>query len=118
MALNRNMPRKNLLLSAPPYPVEQALRRWGANLRTARLRRNFTIEDVAVKIGTGPRAVMDAEKGRPGTSAAVYLALLWAYDLLDPMAEIADPAKDAEGLARSGDRQRAHRAQGRFDDDF
>jgi transcriptional regulator with XRE-family HTH domain len=112
------MPRKNSLLSAPPYPVEQTLRRWGANLRTARLRRNFTIEDVAARIGTGPRAVMDAEKGRPGTSAVVYLALLWAYDLLDPVAEIADPAKDTEGLARAGTRERARSAQGRLDDDF
>lgn len=112
------MPRKNALFSAPPYPVEQALRRWGANLRAARLRRNLTIEDVAAKIGTGPRAVMDAEKGRGGTSAAVYLALLWVYDLLDPMADIADPAKDTEGLARLGKRERASSAQEKLDDDF
>ena len=38
---------KSLLLSAPPYPVEQAMQRLGANLRTARLRRNLTIEQVA-----------------------------------------------------------------------
>ena len=36
----------------------------GANLRTVRLRRNLTIRDVADKIGTGPRAVANMEKGK------------------------------------------------------
>jgi len=46
------MARKNTLTTAPPYAVEKALHRLGANLRIARLRRNLTIEDVAEKIGT------------------------------------------------------------------
>ena len=50
---------------------------------------------------TGRRAVMEAEKGKAETSAAVYIALLWAYDLLDPMRDIADPALDEESLTRS-----------------
>ncbi|SRR5258706_15977990 len=101
------MTRKNTLTNAPPYAVEQALKRLGADLRTARLRRNLTIRQVAEKIGTGPRALMDAEKGRPGTSAAVYLALLWAYGLLERQSEVADPMQDAEGLARTASRSRA-----------
>jgi len=92
------MTAKNMLTTAPPYAVEQAIRRLGANLRTARLRRNLTIEEVAQKIGTGPRAVMDAEKGKPSTGAVVYVALLWTYGLLEPFAALADPAADEEGL--------------------
>ena len=101
------MAKINTLTTAPPYPVEQALKRLGANLRTARLRRNLTIEQTAEKIGTGPRPVSDAEKGKTSTSAAVYIALLWAYDLLTPMDTIADPASDKEGLALSTRRERA-----------
>jgi len=101
------MAKKNTLLAAPPYPVEQAIKRLGANLRTARLRRNLTIEEVAEKIGTGPRAVSDAEKGKVSTGAVVYVALLWAYDLLDPMNDLADPTLDEQGLARSLSRERA-----------
>ena len=41
--------------------VEQALKTLGANIRTARLRRNLTIGEMAEKIGTGERAVADAE---------------------------------------------------------
>jgi transcriptional regulator with XRE-family HTH domain len=101
------MAKINTLITAPPYPVEQALKRLGANLRTARLRRNLTIEDVAQRIGTGPRPVSDAEKGKASTGAAVYMALLWAYDLMGPMDGVADPASDKEGLALSAQRERA-----------
>ncbi len=72
--------RQNTLLEAQPYPVEQALQKLGANLRKARLRRHLTIDDAAEKIGTGPRAVSDAERGKASTGIAVYAALLWAYD--------------------------------------
>jgi transcriptional regulator with XRE-family HTH domain len=99
--------------------VEEALRRLGANLRTARLARNIKVEDAAVKIGVGRRAVLDAEKGNPGTSVAVYLALLWAYDLLDPVRQLADPALDAVGLASAVRRERARtRAPRDLDNDF
>ena len=89
---------KNILSKARPYAVEQAIKRLGANLRTARLRRNMTIEEAAQKIGTGPRAVRDAEKGKPSTGMAVYTALLWSYGLLEPFSILADPAADEEGL--------------------
>ena len=108
---------KNKLQSAPPYPVEQALKRLGENLRTARIRRKMTIENVAARIGTGPRAVMDAEKGKPSTGIVVYTGLLWLYGLLAPFEELADPAKDKEGLAREPVKQRA-RKSGELDSDF
>lgn len=111
---------RNPLLTAPPYAVEQSLKRLGADLRTARLRRNLTVGDVAAKIGTGPRAVLDAEKGKPSTSIATYVALLWVFGLLDQFDTVADPLKDAEGaaLARAHDRSRARRSGGGLSDDF
>lgn len=111
------MPRtKTPLLNSPPYLVEQALTRLGANLRTARLARNIKVEEVAETIGTGRRAVLDAEKGKPGTAAAVYLALLWAYDLLEPVKALADPALDPVGLASSARRERARTRTARDSD--
>jgi transcriptional regulator with XRE-family HTH domain len=110
------MARKNALVTAPPYEVEQALVHLGANLRQARLRRNLTIAEAAAKIGTGPRAVRDAEKGLPGTSAAVYAALLWAYDLLTPFGDLADPATDAGAAVHEPSRQRARASRGLSDD--
>jgi transcriptional regulator with XRE-family HTH domain len=113
------MTARNKLLTAPPYAVEQTLKRFGANLRTARLRRNLTIEDMAQKIGTGPRAIADAEKGKPSTGIAVYAAMLWALDLLNQLDEVATPEKDDEGqaLALARERSRARPKMG-SDNDF
>jgi transcriptional regulator with XRE-family HTH domain len=110
---------RNKLQTAPPFQVEQDLKRLGENLRTARIRRNLTIENVAGRIGTGPRAVMDAEKGKPSTGIVVYSALLWLYDLLGPFEELADPLKDKEGLALEAAKSRTRaRKSGGLDNDF
>ena len=105
------MTARNKLLTTPPYAVAQSLKRLGADMRTARLRRNLTIEGLAEKIGTGPRAVGDAEKGKASTSAAVYAAMLWALDLLPQLDEVARPENDEAGqalaLARGPGRARA-----------
>ncbi len=113
------MTTRNALTTAPPYPVEQAIRQLGANLRTARLRRNLSIEQAAEKIGAGSRAVRAAEQGRVSTGVGVYIALLWVYDLLDPALALADPGKDDTGLSylREKERQRA-RNRNTLDNDF
>jgi transcriptional regulator with XRE-family HTH domain len=113
------MTARNRLTQAPPYPVEQALNRLGANLRTARIRRRLTIEEVAQKIGTGRRAVMDTEKGKPSTGIGVYLALLWVYDLLQPVEDLANPAKDEQGLTFAAEREKTRvRKRRDLDSDF
>lgn len=100
------MVRTNKLQQAPPYDVEQCMKRLGENLRIARVRRSLTIKDVAERIGSGPRAVMDAEKGKPSTGLVVYAALLWMYDQLHQLEVVADPTKDEEGLALQLARER------------
>jgi transcriptional regulator with XRE-family HTH domain len=110
---------RTALFEAPPFEVETEIRRLGADLRTARLRRNLTIDEVADKIGIGRRAVSDAEHGKPTTTVVTYAALLWVYGLLDGFGMLADPSRDAEGmtLARSTERARA-RTRGLLDNDF
>jgi len=109
----------NKLQKAPPFPVEQALKRLGENLRTARIRRRMTIEDVAERIGTGPRAVMDAEKGKGSTGIVAYAGLLWLYGLLQPFEELADPSKDQEGLSLQSAREPTRvRKSGGLNNDF
>jgi transcriptional regulator with XRE-family HTH domain len=115
------MSARNPLTASPPYLVESSLKRLGADLKLARLRRNLTIDSVAERIGTGPRAILDAEKGKPTTGIVVYAALLWAYDLIDQLDEVAVPSRDTEGLqmARHSERLRARdRRSGGLDNDF
>lgn len=111
------MAKTNLLRTSPPLEVEAALQRLGANLKTARLRRNLTVAQVAEKIGTGLRAVADAEKGKPATAIATYAALLWVYGLLQQADHLAAPGADEVGLALAERRARA-RPQRRLDNDF
>jgi transcriptional regulator with XRE-family HTH domain len=108
------MAARNALLDAPPYPIERGLKKLGADLRTARLRRNLTAEEVAQKIGTSRFVVADAERGKPSTSVAVYAALLWVYGLANRLEDLADPGADAEGarlaLLRTPQRARHRRS--------
>jgi transcriptional regulator with XRE-family HTH domain len=91
-----------------PFEVEIAIKRLGTNLRTARLRRNLTLEEVAQKLGATRQVVARAESGKASTPTAVYVGLLWVYGLLDQFSGIADPAQDQEGLALSLAHQRSH----------
>lgn len=109
----------NSLLAAPPYQVEQTLKTLGGNLRTARLRRNLSIEDVAAKIGVGRHVVANAEKGKPSTGIAIYVGLLWAYGLTGQLAIVADPDTDEEGRLLAKRSERVHaRSSGALDNDF
>lgn len=111
--------RRSPLLTTPPYEVEMGLKRLGADLRTARLRRKITLADAAERLGVGRDVIADAEGGKPSTSVVVYAALLWSYGLAERMAVLAEPGTDEEGLrlASLTDPKRA-RARQALDDDF
>lgn len=111
--------RQGHLLTMPPYEVEAALRKLGADLRTARLRRNITIIDIAERIGASREVVADAERGKPSTSAVIYAALIWSYGLVDRLATVADPTADEEGVRLASIQDRRHaRTPRAMDDDF
>jgi hypothetical protein len=107
---------KTPLFENPPYALKQYLGKLGQDLRTARVRRNLTIADVAEKIGTGVRAVSAAEKGKISTGAGVYFALLWTYGLLD---QLSFHDEEGERLASFREKSNAYtRTKGEIDNDF
>jgi transcriptional regulator with XRE-family HTH domain len=113
------MSKRSRLLEAPPFAVERALKTLGSNLRTARIRRKLTLEEVAQKIGVSRRILGDMEKGKPSTAIGIYVASLWALDLLPHLSSVADPAKDTEGSALALAREHAKvRKVETLDNDF
>lgn len=92
------MAKKNPLFKNAPSAVKSALTMFGENLRIARRRRGLSAQKVADKLGVGVRSVTDAEKGKPTTAVSTYLGLLWVYDLLSGMKNVAAPMEDVEGL--------------------
>ncbi len=106
------MPPRSALTTAPPFAVQEALKSLGNNLRTARLRRNLSLVELAAKLGVDRHVLTDAENGKVGTSAGVYVGMLWAMNLLPTLDGVADPKTDEEGLALSGLDARARARSG------
>jgi hypothetical protein len=50
---------------------------------------------------------MDAEKGKACTGMGVYAALLWVFDLLARLEDLANPAKDEQGLTLASAKEKA-----------
>jgi DNA-binding XRE family transcriptional regulator len=96
------MKKRNSFLRTPPAAVEQVLLQLGRNIRTARLRRNMRISDLAERVGVSRYTLSDIEKGKPSTSVAVYVGALWVLGLMDDLRDVADPDHDAEGKALEG----------------
>jgi transcriptional regulator with XRE-family HTH domain len=113
------MARTSQISKALPAAVEEALTRWGRNIRIARLRRRLTREDLAGRIGVSRQVLANIEKGKPTTAVAAYLGALWALGLLNQLKNVADPDQDEEGkiLERSRSPQTAPKRR-KMDDDF
>jgi len=91
------MPRVSKISKSPPAAVKDILNRLGRNIRTARLRRKLSMEELAERVGISRYVLADIEKGKPTTAIAAYLGTLWALGLLWNMREVADPDRDQEG---------------------
>ena len=112
------MARTSHFIKTPPFEIESAIKKLGGNLRTARIRRNMTAQDLASKLGDDRHVIADAERGKLTTSIAVYAGILWALRLLPHFEPVADPAHDEEGLALSlaSEPERARRGGGLSND--
>ncbi len=112
------MSRSANIARTPPAAVEDALRRLGGNIRTARLRRNLTQAQLAGRMGVSRFVVADIERGKPTTGAAACLGALWGLGLLAHMRDVAEPDRDHEGrtLERARNPARARRQRAMSDD--
>jgi transcriptional regulator with XRE-family HTH domain len=113
------MPRVSKISKSPPAAVEDILNRLGRNIRTARLRRKLSREELAERVGISRYVLADIEKGKPTTAIAAYLGTLWALGLIRDMREVADPDRDQEGkiLERARSPKTAPKRK-TIDDDF
>ncbi|MEJ2169281.1 MAG: helix-turn-helix domain-containing protein [Desulfobacterales bacterium] len=113
------MSRVSKISKALPAAVEEALIRLGRNIRTARLRRRLTRQDLSGRIGISRQVLAQIEKGKPTTAIAAYLGALWVLGLLNHLRDVADPDRDEEGkiLERKRSPQTAPKRR-KMDDDF
>ncbi|MGH7718205.1 MAG: helix-turn-helix domain-containing protein [Gemmatimonadaceae bacterium] len=114
-----NMGRPRAHHEALPAAVTARLVELGRHVAIARMRRQWRQADLAEKAGLNPNTIRRVEMGAPGTSLGAYASVLWALGLMDQLAEVARPERDAEGgaleAARRGERVRP---SGTIADDF
>jgi len=90
--------------TALPMRVKRAIEKLGADISVARRRRGITSALLAERAFVSPRTLVRAEKGDPSVSMAAYGSILFALDLTDRLASLADPAQDAVGVALEEER--------------
>ncbi len=83
--------------STPPFEVVEAARRLGENVRTARVRRSLTQDDLAKACKITRKTLYGVEKGSTAVSVGTLLSVLWALGLLKSADRLADPEADEHG---------------------
>jgi hypothetical protein len=93
-----------MLMDALPIPVKSALRKLGADIRDARLRRRIPVAVMAQRAFISRTTLVKAEKGDPGVAMGTYAAILFALGMIDKLRELAGAKSDEIGLALEEER--------------
>jgi DNA-binding XRE family transcriptional regulator len=81
-----------------PDPVTLQLKDLGERLRLARKRREWTVAELADRLGVNRETVSALEKGSPGTSVGVLAGALWVMGL-PGLDRVAASTEDLHGIA-------------------
>lgn len=81
-----------------PLPVERSLKKFGADLRIARLKRGFTVESMAERIGIHRSTYSRMEKGDPMVGLGAYATALFVLGFGTPLSSLIDQRSDDIGL--------------------
>jgi DNA-binding XRE family transcriptional regulator len=102
-----------------PSKAKESLSQLGGQIRMARKRRQWTIAELAKKIGVSAPTVMALEKGEPTVSVGVLVSTLWTLGLESELRNLANP-NDLEGIKLMNSRlpQKVRRSKRALDNDF
>jgi len=81
-----------------PLPVRRALRKLGHDMRDARRRRRIPSEVLADRASVSKATLVKIEKGDPSVAVGLYATVLFALNIVDTLANVADVKNDAVGL--------------------
>jgi hypothetical protein len=92
------MPRSAPALETLPPAAAEALRRLGANLAIARVRRKESQRLWAQRLGVSVPTLIRLEQGDARVGIGVYATALWLIGRAQALPELADPAQDRGAL--------------------
>jgi transcriptional regulator with XRE-family HTH domain len=107
-----------IIAKSLPVEVQQSVRQLGEHIRTARLRRHLSTEELAQACGIGRRTLYRIENGEPGVAVGTLLAVLWKLGLLDTVRAVADPDTDEHGKILEAARRPQRVRASALDNDF
>lgn len=81
-----------------PLPVRRALKKFGADIRIARLKRGFTVAMMAERVGIHRSTYSKIEKGDPMVGLGVYATTLFVLGFGTPLSDLIDQRSDDAGL--------------------
>jgi transcriptional regulator with XRE-family HTH domain len=91
------MKHTNTISSLPPE-LKIGLVKLGENIRTARKRRQWTIEEMASRIFVTRQTLSRLEHGDPGATLSVLISALWVLGLEKQLFQVAAPEDDKAGI--------------------
>ena len=102
------MSRPSNSTGALPFAAQDALKRLGASLRTARQRRGESLRTWAERMNTSVPTLARMESGDPAVGMGVYAVALWLAGKAADLGALAAPEKDSVALTM--DIRRAQRS--------
>ena len=88
-----------------PLHVSERLALLGQRIRLARIRRGWSVLDLASKAGVNRNTLTALELGKPGTAIGICFIVLWALGLEKSLDAVADPDNDVHGKALEASRR-------------
>ena len=82
-----------------PLEATERITQLGQRIRVARIRRGWSVAELASKAGINRNTLTALELGRPGTAVGVCITVLWALGLDKSFDTVADPDSDLHGKA-------------------
>ena len=82
-----------------PRQAAERVTQLGQRIRVARIRRGWSVVDLASKAGINRNTLTALELGKPGTAIGVCFTVLWALGLDKSLDAVADPDSDLHGKA-------------------
>lgn len=80
-----------------PIPVNKALKKLGADLKEARIKRRLTMALVEERAGITHITLSKVEKGDAGVSMGIYAKVMFVLGLIDNIYNLAEPDNDTVG---------------------
>lgn len=81
-----------------PQELKIGLAKLGENIRTARKRRQWTIQEMASRMFVIRQTLSRLERGDPGVTLSVMVSALWVLGLEKQLFQVAVPAEDKAGI--------------------